>query len=87
MLLLVAYGQRDPNAYYLTHHIRQSFSNGISETLNHKDIFIWANSALLRNLYGQYPGNLSICVVYSLVLPKPRTRIMHKAGGSFNKKK
>ncbi|KAI2662209.1 Polycystic kidney disease protein 1-like 2 [Labeo rohita] len=25
MLLLVAYGQRDPNAYYLTHHIRQSF--------------------------------------------------------------
>ncbi|XP_017212723.2 polycystin-1-like protein 2 isoform X1 [Danio rerio] len=56
MLLLVAYGQRDPNAYYLTHHIRQSFSTGISETLNHKDIFIWANSSLLRNLYGQYPG-------------------------------
>ncbi|RXN17626.1 polycystic kidney disease 1-like 2 [Labeo rohita] len=56
MLLLVAYGQRDPNAYYLTHHIRQSFSNGISETMNHKDILNWAKSSLLSNLFGQYPG-------------------------------
>ncbi|XP_051757576.1 polycystic kidney disease protein 1-like 2 [Ctenopharyngodon idella] len=56
MLLLVAYGQRDPHAYYLTQHIRQSFSNGISESMNHKDIFNWAKSSLLSNLFGQYPG-------------------------------
>ncbi|XP_073691874.1 polycystin-1-like protein 2 [Garra rufa] len=56
MLLLVAYGQRDPHAYYLTHHIRQSFSNGISETMNHKDILNWAKSSLLSNLFGEYPG-------------------------------
>ncbi|XP_067314223.1 polycystin-1-like protein 2 isoform X2 [Pseudorasbora parva] len=46
MLLLVAYGQRDPNAYYLTQHIRQSFSNRISASMNHKDIFNWAKSSL-----------------------------------------
>ncbi|XP_067257323.1 polycystin-1-like protein 2 [Chanodichthys erythropterus] len=56
MLLLVAYGQRDPHAYYLTQHIRQSFSNGISESMNHKDIFNWAKSSLISNLFGQYPG-------------------------------
>ncbi|XP_016102995.1 polycystic kidney disease protein 1-like 2 [Sinocyclocheilus grahami] len=56
MLLLVAYGQRDPHAYYLTQHIRQSFSNGISESMNHKDILNWAKSSLLSNLFGQYPG-------------------------------
>ncbi|TRY93276.1 hypothetical protein DNTS_021652, partial [Danionella cerebrum] len=56
MLLLVAYGQRDPNAFFLTQHVRQSFSKGISGTMNYKDIFSWANSSLLSNLFGQYPG-------------------------------
>ena len=57
MLLLVAYGQRDPNAYFLTRHIQQSFSSGISNTLSHKDVFIWANTTLLSSLFGDYPGN------------------------------
>ncbi|XP_051552576.1 polycystic kidney disease protein 1-like 2 [Myxocyprinus asiaticus] len=56
MLLLVAYGQRDPNAYYLTQHIRQSFSNGTGESMNQNDVFTWAKSVLLSNLFGQYPG-------------------------------
>ncbi|XP_050970426.1 polycystic kidney disease protein 1-like 2 [Labeo rohita] len=56
MLLLVAYGQRDENGFYLTHHIRQSFSNGISDSMNHNDVFTWANTVLLNNLFGQYPG-------------------------------
>uniref|UniRef100_A0AAZ3QXC4 Polycystic kidney disease 1 like 2a n=1 Tax=Oncorhynchus tshawytscha TaxID=74940 RepID=A0AAZ3QXC4_ONCTS len=56
MLLLVAYGQRDPNAYFLTQHIRQSFSQGISDSMSHKDVFTWANTALLSNLFGEYPG-------------------------------
>ncbi|XP_056621432.1 polycystic kidney disease protein 1-like 2 [Triplophysa dalaica] len=56
MLLLVAYSQRDPNAYYLTQHIRQSFSNGISESMEQKDIFNWGKTSLLNNLFGQYPG-------------------------------
>ncbi|XP_076011881.1 polycystin-1-like protein 2 [Genypterus blacodes] len=56
MLLLVAYGQRDPNAYYLTQHIRQSFTKGIADTMSIQDVFDWANTTLLSNLFGEYPG-------------------------------
>ncbi|KAM3877020.1 polycystin-1-like protein 2 [Diretmus argenteus] len=56
MLLLVAYGQRDPNAYFLTQHIRQSFSKGISDSMSVRDVFIWANTSLLSNLFGEHPG-------------------------------
>ncbi|KAJ8417701.1 hypothetical protein AAFF_G00225440 [Aldrovandia affinis] len=56
MLLLVAYGQRDPNAYFLTRHIQQSFSSGISSTMSHKEVFTWANTTLLTSLFGEYPG-------------------------------
>ncbi|XP_028258061.1 polycystic kidney disease protein 1-like 2 [Parambassis ranga] len=56
MLLLVAYGQRDPNAYFLTQHIRQSFSKGISDSMSIQDVFNWANTTLLSNLFGEHPG-------------------------------
>ncbi|XP_047436040.1 polycystic kidney disease protein 1-like 2 isoform X3 [Mugil cephalus] len=56
MLLLVAYGQRDPNAYFLTQHIRQSFSKGISDSMSIQDVFNWANTTLLTNLFGEHPG-------------------------------
>ncbi|KAM7014972.1 polycystin-1-like protein 2 [Tautogolabrus adspersus] len=56
MLLLVAYGQRDPNAYFLTQHIRQSFSKGISDSMSIQDVFDWANTTLLSSLFGEYPG-------------------------------
>ncbi|XP_057707318.1 polycystic kidney disease protein 1-like 2 isoform X1 [Corythoichthys intestinalis] len=56
MLLLVAYGQRDPNAYFLTQHIRQSFSKGIADTMSIQDVFNWANTTLLTNLFGEHPG-------------------------------
>ncbi|XP_054473206.1 polycystic kidney disease protein 1-like 2 [Anoplopoma fimbria] len=56
MLLLVAYGQRDPNAYFLTQHIRQSFSRGISDSLSIQDMFNWANTTLLSNLFGEHAG-------------------------------
>nr|XP_020466514.1 polycystic kidney disease protein 1-like 2 [Monopterus albus] len=56
MLLLVAYGQRDPNAYFLTQHIRQSFSKGISESMSIQDVFNWSNTTLLNNLFGEHPG-------------------------------
>ncbi|XP_058848646.1 polycystin-1-like protein 2 isoform X1 [Acipenser ruthenus] len=56
MLLLVAYGQRDPNGYFLTSHIRQSFTSDLSDSMKHGDFFNWANSTLLSNLYGPYPG-------------------------------
>lgn len=58
MLLLVAYGQRDPNAYFLTRHIQQSFSQGISDNMSPGDVFTWANTSLLNNLFGEYPGNI-----------------------------
>uniref|UniRef100_W5KFY4 PLAT domain-containing protein n=1 Tax=Astyanax mexicanus TaxID=7994 RepID=W5KFY4_ASTMX len=56
MLLMAAYSQRDPNAFFLTRHIQQSFSNGISDSMSQQDVFIWANSSLLTNLFGQYSG-------------------------------
>ncbi|XP_076879791.1 polycystin-1-like protein 2 isoform X2 [Brachyhypopomus gauderio] len=56
MLLLVAYGQRDPNAYFLTQHIQKSFSNGISQSMSHKDVLTWTNTTLLKNLFGRQPG-------------------------------
>uniref|UniRef100_A0A4W5MLF7 Uncharacterized protein n=1 Tax=Hucho hucho TaxID=62062 RepID=A0A4W5MLF7_9TELE len=58
MLLLVAYGQRDPNAYFLTQHIRQSFSQGISDSMSHGNVFTWANTSLLSKLFGEYPGRI-----------------------------
>lgn len=58
MLLLVAYGQRDPNAFFLTQHIRQSFSKDISDSMSIQDLFNWANTTLLSNLFGEYPGQV-----------------------------
>lgn len=60
MLLLVAYGQRDPNAYFLTQHIRQSFSKDISDSMSIQDVFNWANTTLLSNLFGEYPGQYAV---------------------------
>ncbi|XP_035483332.2 polycystic kidney disease protein 1-like 2 isoform X1 [Scophthalmus maximus] len=56
MLLLVAYGQRDPNAFFLSQHIRQSFSKGISDSMSIQQVFNWANTTLLSNLFGERPG-------------------------------
>ncbi|XP_072517247.1 polycystin-1-like protein 2 [Salminus brasiliensis] len=56
MLLTAAYGQRDPNAFFLTRHIQQTFGNGISDSMSHEDVFTWANTTLLTNLFGQHSG-------------------------------
>ncbi|XP_078118997.1 polycystin-1-like protein 2 [Sander vitreus] len=56
MLLLVAYGQRDPNAFFLKQHIQDSFSGGISDSMSLGDVFTWTNTSLLSNLFGVYPG-------------------------------
>lgn len=56
MLLLVAYGQRDPNSYYLNKHIEGSFTAGFQEVLSYQDFFKWARTTLVNNLYGPYPG-------------------------------
>ncbi|XP_042196318.1 polycystic kidney disease protein 1-like 2 [Callorhinchus milii] len=56
MLLLVAYGQRDPNSYYLNKAIGNSFSHGFGDVLSYSDFFKWANNTLISNLFGSYPG-------------------------------
>ncbi|XP_060551059.1 polycystin-1-like protein 2 [Pantherophis guttatus] len=56
MLLLVAYGQRDPNSYYLNKHIENSFTEGFEEVLSYQDFFKWARTVLIGNLYGPYEG-------------------------------
>ncbi|XP_028812272.1 polycystic kidney disease protein 1-like 2 isoform X2 [Denticeps clupeoides] len=56
MLLLVAYGQRDPNAFHLRQHIQQCFSKGIKDSMSLSEIFSWTNTTFLTNLFGQKPG-------------------------------
>ncbi|XP_068549884.1 polycystin-1-like protein 3 [Anas acuta] len=56
MLLLVAYGQRDPNSYYLNKHIESSFTDGFHDVYSYQDFFTWAKTTLLKNLYGSYTG-------------------------------
>ncbi|KAM6057828.1 polycystin-1-like protein 2 [Chlamydotis macqueenii] len=56
MLLLVAYGQRDPNSYYLNKHIENSFTDGFHDVCSYRDFFMWANTTLVKNLYGSYKG-------------------------------
>ncbi|XP_033990476.1 polycystic kidney disease protein 1-like 2 [Trematomus bernacchii] len=56
MLLLVAYGEKDPNAFFLKRHIRDSFSQGTKDSMSPGDVFTWANTLLLKNLFGVYPG-------------------------------
>ncbi|NXB82684.1 PK1L2 protein, partial [Donacobius atricapilla] len=56
MLLLVAYGQRDPNSYYLNKHIEDSFTDGFHDVYSYQDFFTWANTTLLKNLYGSHKG-------------------------------
>uniref|UniRef100_A0A672TGB3 Polycystin 1 like 2/pseudo n=1 Tax=Strigops habroptila TaxID=2489341 RepID=A0A672TGB3_STRHB len=56
MLLLVAYGQRDPNSYYLNKHIENSFTDGFHDVYSYQDFFTWANTTLVKNLYGPHKG-------------------------------
>ncbi|XP_054909087.1 polycystic kidney disease protein 1-like 2 [Poeciliopsis prolifica] len=56
MLLLVAYGQRDPNAFLLKQHIKNSFAEDVPDCMTLQDVFTWANTTLLQNLFGEYPG-------------------------------
>ncbi|KAM4614101.1 polycystin-1-like protein 2 [Discoglossus pictus] len=56
MLLLVAYGQRDPNSYYLNKHIERSFTEGLEPVCSYRQFFTWANTTLISNLYGTFPG-------------------------------
>ncbi|XP_030199909.1 polycystic kidney disease protein 1-like 2 [Gadus morhua] len=56
MLLLVVYSQRDPNAFYLSKHIRRSFSKDTSSSMNYSKVFSWASGTLLNNLFGRHSG-------------------------------
>ena len=56
MLLLVAYGQRDPSAYHFNRHLEHSFTKGFSTVLSFQQFFTWANTTLVSNLYSHYPG-------------------------------
>ncbi|XP_028731528.1 polycystic kidney disease protein 1-like 2 isoform X2 [Peromyscus leucopus] len=56
MLLLVAYGQRDPSAYHFNRHLEHSFTQGFSAVLGFREFFKWANTTLVKNLYGHHPG-------------------------------
>ncbi|XP_039744757.1 polycystic kidney disease protein 1-like 2 [Pteropus medius] len=56
MLLLVAYGQRDPSAYHFNRHLQHSFTQGFSAILSFQEFFTWANTTLISNLYSHHSG-------------------------------
>ncbi|XP_007516702.1 polycystin-1-like protein 2 [Erinaceus europaeus] len=56
MLLLVAYGQRDPSAYHFNKHLEDSFTQGFSDVLSFWGFFTWANTTLICNLYSCHPA-------------------------------
>lgn len=56
MLLLVVYSQRDPNAFHLNRHIRDSFTRAVTDSMSLEEVFTWTNTTLLSNLFGVYPG-------------------------------
>ncbi|XP_004690218.1 PREDICTED: polycystic kidney disease protein 1-like 2 [Condylura cristata] len=56
MLLLVAYGQRDPSAYHFNRHLEHSFTQGFAGVMGFQDFFTWANTTLMSNLYSHHPG-------------------------------
>ncbi|XP_057568736.1 polycystic kidney disease protein 1-like 2 [Hippopotamus amphibius kiboko] len=56
MLLLVAYGQRDPSAYHFNRHLKHSFTQGFSAVMGFQEFFTWANTTLVSNLYSHHPG-------------------------------
>lgn len=60
MLLLVAYGQRDPNAYHFNRHLEHSFTQGFSAVLGFQEFFTWANTTLVSNLYSHHSGTVPL---------------------------
>ncbi|XP_062032025.1 polycystin-1-like protein 2 [Lepus europaeus] len=56
MLLLAAYGQRDPNAYHFNRHLEHSFTQGFSAVLSFQEFFKWANTTLMNNLFTHHSG-------------------------------
>ncbi|KAK7938673.1 hypothetical protein WMY93_001999 [Mugilogobius chulae] len=80
MLLLVAYGERDPNAFYLNQHILSSFSPDQDQSLSLDQVFLWTRTTLLKGLYGQYPG--FITDGNSLLIGRARLRQVRVRGQS-----
>uniref|UniRef100_A0AAV2JYE4 Uncharacterized protein n=1 Tax=Knipowitschia caucasica TaxID=637954 RepID=A0AAV2JYE4_KNICA len=56
MLLLVAYGQRDPNAFLLNQHLLRTFRPDPDQSLSLDQVYSWTQTRLLPNLFGPYPG-------------------------------
>ncbi|XP_078722759.1 polycystin-1-like protein 3 [Lampetra fluviatilis] len=59
MLLLVAYGQRDPHAYHLNRALSASLVGELGKgPVSLRDVFSWANATLLPSLFAEHPGFL-----------------------------
>ncbi|KAG7259854.1 hypothetical protein CRUP_015978 [Coryphaenoides rupestris] len=53
---ILSMGRRDPNAFYLSAHIRRNFCRHTSSSMTYGQVLSWANGTLLQNLFGYYPG-------------------------------
>ncbi|XP_078399144.1 polycystin-1-like protein 2 [Cetorhinus maximus] len=72
LLLTIAYGEKNPNAFYLNRAINQTFTPSFSDIRTIDDFYTWASKLLLPNLYGSYNG--FITDGYSELLGSPRIR-------------
>uniref|UniRef100_A0A3Q2DCI5 Polycystic kidney disease protein 1-like 2 n=1 Tax=Cyprinodon variegatus TaxID=28743 RepID=A0A3Q2DCI5_CYPVA len=78
---------RDPNAFFLNRHIRQSFSKRISNTMSIRDVFDWANTTLLRNLYGDYPGDYARMINYMCLFWYQQGKLIRSQKWDYFKRK
>uniref|UniRef100_UPI00398E4CF1 polycystin-1-like protein 2 n=1 Tax=Pristiophorus japonicus TaxID=55135 RepID=UPI00398E4CF1 len=70
LLLTIAYGEQNPNSFYLNSAINQTFTPTFNNIRSINDFYTWANKLLLPNLYGIYKG--FITDGYSKLLGSPR---------------
>ncbi|XP_067904987.1 polycystin-1-like protein 2 [Heterodontus francisci] len=72
LLLTIAYGEQNPNSFYLNRAINQTFTPSFNVIRSNNDFYTWANKSLLPNLYGSHKG--FITDGYSKLLGSPRIR-------------
>ncbi|XP_067853681.1 polycystin-1-like protein 2 [Heptranchias perlo] len=70
LLLTIAYGEQNPNSFYLNKAINQTFTPSFNDIRSINDFYIWASKLLLPNLYGSYKG--FITDGNSILLGSPR---------------
>ncbi|XP_059507518.1 polycystin-1-like protein 2 [Stegostoma tigrinum] len=72
LLLTIAYGEQNPNSFYLNRAINQTFTPSFNDIQSTEEFYTWTSNFLLPKLYGSHKG--FITDGYSKLLGSPRIR-------------